>query len=92
MAATARKPDKSSKRRDPSKPKRQFTPTTYAAHPLPAEGYVRLPSILAVFPVSQTTWLNGVRSGKYPKPVKLGARTTAWKVSDIRKLLEGEAS
>ena len=84
MAATARKPDR-------AKPKRQFTPRTYTAHTLPAEGYVRLPSILAVYPVSATTWHNGVREGKYPKPVKLGARTTAWKVSDIRALLEGEA-
>lgn len=84
MAATARKSNQ-------AKPKRQFTPTTYVPQPLPDEGYVRLPSILAVFPVSQTTWLNGVRSGKYPKPVKLGARTTAWKVEDIRKLLEGAA-
>lgn len=91
MAATARNPEKSAKRRDPSKPKRQFTPTTYVPQPLPAEGYVRLPSILAVFPVSQTTWLNGVKDGKYPKPVKLGARTSAWKVEDIRKLLEGAA-
>ena len=85
MAATARKPDQ-------AKPKRQFTPRTYTAHSLPAEGYVRLPSILAVFPVSQTTWLNGVKDGRFPKPVKLGARTTAWKVEDIRKLLDGEAS
>jgi predicted DNA-binding transcriptional regulator AlpA len=85
MPATARKPDK-------AKPKRQFTPRTYTAHTLPAEGYVRLPSILAVFPVSQTTWLNGVKEGRYPAPVKLGPRTTAWRVEDIRALLAGDAA
>jgi len=55
---------------------------------LPDEGYVRLPQVLAAFPVSRSTWLEGVRSGRYPKPVKLGPRTTAWRVSDIRDLLE----
>jgi len=29
-------------------------------------------------------------SGRYPKPVKLGPRTTAWRVSDIRALIEGQ--
>lgn len=55
---------------------------------LPSEGYVRLPQILAVFPVSPTTWWRGVKSGKFPKPIKLTERTTAWDVSEIRALLE----
>lgn len=59
-----------------------------AAAPLPAEGYVRLPQVLAAFPVSRSTWLAGVKSGRFPASVKLGPRTTAWKVSDIRALLE----
>jgi prophage regulatory protein len=56
---------------------------------LPAEGYVRLPTILAVFPVGRSTWWAGVKDGRFPQPVKLGPRTTAWKVADIRKLIEG---
>lgn len=55
--------------------------------PLPAEGYARLPQILAAIPVSKSSWWNGVKSGKYPKPVKLGPRTTAWRVDDIRALI-----
>lgn len=54
---------------------------------LPNAGFVRLPLILAVFPVSRSAWWAGVKSGKYPKPVKLGQRTTAWHVADIRALL-----
>lgn len=54
---------------------------------LPAEGYVRLPQVLAVFPVSRSTFLAGVKSGRYPPSIKLGPRTTAWRVSDIRKLI-----
>ena len=54
-------------------------------------GFVRLASILAPqgpIPVGRSTWWAGVKSGRFPKPVKLGPRTTAWKVEDIRKLIE----
>ena len=65
------------------------------AQPLPATGFVRIWQIVGnpktntpgVIPIGRTTFLNGVKSGKYPKPVKLGERTTAWKVEDIRALI-----
>jgi predicted DNA-binding transcriptional regulator AlpA len=63
---------------------------TYTAHPIPEMGFVRLPSILAVFPVSKATWLAGVKTGRYPKPVKLAARTTAWRAEDIRLLISSQ--
>lgn len=63
---------------------------------IPETGFVRLPQIIGdrkrgipgVLPIGRTTFLNGVKSGKYPKPVKLGPRTTAWRVEDIRALIE----
>jgi len=55
---------------------------------LPAVGYVRLPLILEIFPISKSTWWEGCRSGVFPKPVKLGPRTSAWRVEDIRALME----
>lgn len=68
-------------------------------HQLPETGYVRLPQIIgdpkadppipAIIPVSKSTWWAGVKSGRFPKPVKtLGPRITAWRVSDIRDLIE----
>ena len=54
---------------------------------LPPSGYVRLPVVLNVFPVSKSTWWAGCKSGRYPKPVKLGPRVTAWRVEDIRSLI-----
>jgi len=68
-------------------------------HSLPETGFVRLPQIIgnkksdppipAVIPVSKSTWWQGVKSGRYPQPVKaLGARITAWRVEDIRTLIE----
>lgn len=55
---------------------------------LPQTGYLRLPQILSVYPVGKSTWWAGVASGRFPKSVKLGPRTTAWRAEDIRKLIE----
>lgn len=51
-------------------------------------GFLRLKQILALIPVGKTTWWNGVKSGRYPKPVKLGPRITAWRAEDIHSLIE----
>lgn len=62
---------------------------------LPGEGFVRLKSILAPtgpIPVSKSTWWAGVKTGQFPKPIKLGPRTTVWRVEDIRALIELEVS
>ena len=67
-------------------------------HHLPEVGYVRLaqiignakarPPIPPIIPVGKTSWWAGVRAGRYPKPVRLGPRTTAWRVEDIRALID----
>ena len=58
---------------------------------LPETGFVRLSSILAPYgpiPVGKSTWWAGVKSGRFPQPIKLGPRITAWRVEDIRTLIE----
>ncbi len=65
---------------------------------LPPTGFLRLPQIIgdpkadppipALIPVSASTWWAGVKSGRYPQPVKLSERCTAWRVSDIMTLIE----
>lgn len=45
-------------------------------------------NIPALIPIGRTTWLRGVKEGKYPKPVQLTERTVAWKAEDIRALIE----
>lgn len=62
-----------------------------SAQPLPATGFVRLPQILSIFPVSRSTWWAGVKSGRFPAGHKLGPRITAWRAEDIKKLLEQPA-
>ena len=54
---------------------------------LPATGFLRLSQVLALIPVGKSSWWRGCKSGRYPKPVKLGPRTTAWKVEEIRELI-----
>ena len=67
------------------------------AHQLPEDGFLRLhqivgkkkatPPIPAIIPVCSASWWAGCKSGKYPKPLKLGPRTTVWRVKDIRALI-----
>lgn len=54
---------------------------------LPETGFVRLPDVLKVFPVSRSTWWAGIKEGRYPAPVKLGVKMSAWRVDDIRNLI-----
>lgn len=65
---------------------------------LPETGYVRLhqiignpkadPPVPPIIPVSKSTWWNGVKEGRFPQSVKLGPRTTVWRVDDIRMLID----
>ncbi len=59
---------------------------------LPTEGFVKVPQIIQVFPVSRSGWWQGVKDGKYPAPIKLGPKTTVWRVQDIRKLIADYAN
>lgn len=59
---------------------------------IPSMGFMRLPQILQVFPISKSSWWAGVKSKKYPQPVKLSERVTAWRASDIRALIEATSN
>ena len=78
-------------------------PTTGPVRPgalLPATGYLRQsqiigrkatdtdPGLPALVPVSASTLWQWVRDGKFPRPVKLGPRTTAWSVESVRAYLQ----
>jgi prophage regulatory protein len=56
---------------------------------LPETGYLRLSQIIpSIIPVSKSTWWAGVKDGRYPRPVKLSPRCTAWRVESIIELIE----
>lgn len=55
---------------------------------LPETGFLRLPEVLRIIPVSRSTWWDGVRTGRFPSPVKLSERCSAWRAEDIRELID----
>ena len=68
-------------------------------HTLPEAGFLRLkqiigdpeadPPIPPIIPVKKTCWWEGVKSGRFPKPVKIGAgRGAFWRVEDILALID----
>lgn len=56
----------------------------------PEIGFVRLQQVLSVVPISKSAWWAGIKSGRYPKSIKLGPRTTVWRAVDIHTLIEKE--
>lgn len=52
------------------------------------KGFYRLPQVLELIPVCESAWWEGCRTGRFPKPVKLGPRTTAWRIEDIEELID----
>jgi prophage regulatory protein len=62
------------------------------------QGFFRLPSIIgdpnanppipALIPLSKSTWWAGIKSGRFPAPVKLGERCTVWKKEEIFAYIE----
>ena len=68
------------------------------SHQLPETGYIRLsrlvgnpkakPPIDRLLDVGKSTIWEWVKNGHFPKPVKLGPRTTAWRVEDVRAWMD----
>lgn len=65
---------------------------------LPETGFLRLsqiignpkamPPIPPIIPVKKSCWWAGVKSGRFPRPVKIGnGRGTFWRVEDILRLI-----
>ena len=64
---------------------------------LPEEGFLRLsqiignpkakPPIPALIPVKKTCWYEGVKVGRFPKPVKISPNVSLWRIEEIRALI-----
>jgi len=52
------------------------------------EKLVRLRDFIDEIPVSRSTFLNGVKEKIYPQPVRLNKRVVAWKLGEIKKLMQ----
>lgn len=81
----------------PYRPAKAIYGASRMSSKLPETGFLRLsqiigdpkaePPIPPIIPVKKSCWWDGVKSGRFPKPVKLGPRVTAWRVEDIRALI-----
>lgn len=62
---------------------------------LPQTGFLRLSQILgdprsnttALIPISKSAWWAGIKTGRYPRGLKLAPRTTVWSCESIRALI-----
>ena len=55
---------------------------------MPENGLLRLPEVLRYIPVSKSTIYAKIKTGAWPRPVRITQRLVAWKARDIRNLLE----
>lgn len=69
----------------------QTTPST-TSPATPAEKLLILPNVLGRVTMSRSGWLQGVKDGRYPAPVRLSPRRVAWRESDITAFINGLAT
>lgn len=77
----------------------KFSGGLFMSKSLPEIGFLRLsqilgspkadPPIYGLLPISRSSWFEGQRIGRFPKPVRIfGPRIALYRVEDIRKLIE----
>jgi prophage regulatory protein len=63
-------------------------------HEKPTDALVRIGKIVGpngLIPVSRSAFYQGIRDGIYPRPVRLGKRTSAWRMSELMHVVQKEA-
>lgn len=50
----------------------------------------KLPTVMAFTTIGRTAWLQGVKRGLMPQPLKIpGTRSVAWRANEVRDWVEG---
>ena len=49
---------------------------------------LRLPAVIAATGIAKSTLYLWIQRGEFPTPVQLGARSVAWRASDVAKWIE----
>jgi len=65
-----------------------MSPPVEQKSPASAPCLYRLKQVLARIPVSKSSWFEGIKSGRYPRGLQLGPRTTVWRSDDIDRLIQ----
>ena len=58
---------------------------------LPSEGFIRVGTLAAILGVSVVTVWRWSSDSRLPKPLKLSARITAWRVEDVRAWIQAHS-
>lgn len=69
----------------PNRGPRKPLPLPSVLHP---QALLRLEQVQALVPIPTASLYEEMKAGRFPKPVRISARTVAWRVSDILPLLE----
>ena len=57
------------------------------AQATPGETFLSVDEVVKRLPLGKTTWLVGVKAGKYPQPLRPTPRRPVWRKSDIDALI-----
>ena len=55
-----------------------------------ANSFIRIKDLVKIVPISKAHIWRLARAGKFPKPVRLSERCTAWKVADVEAWLKAK--
>lgn len=55
---------------------------------LPADGLIRLETVLLLTGLKRSTLYHLIQQGAFPKQIRIGPRATAWRVGDLRLWLK----
>ncbi|MDX8377351.1 MAG: AlpA family phage regulatory protein [Mariprofundales bacterium] len=50
--------------------------------------FASLIRVLDTFPVSKSSWYRGIKEGRYPQPIKISKRSSAWRIDDLKELAQ----
>jgi prophage regulatory protein len=53
----------------------------------PEGGLLRLEAVLQILQISRSSFYAGIKDGRFPPPVRLGPRTSAWRRDDIMRIV-----
>ena len=54
-----------------------------------SDSLLKLRDVLDILSIGRSTFLSGVRSGRYPKPLRISQRRVAWTLSSIQAVIDG---
>ncbi|HOY23372.1 MAG TPA: AlpA family phage regulatory protein [Cellvibrio sp.] len=65
-----------------------IAPKSEAINSLAVDPLIRLPQVLQILPIGKSTFWKMIADGRAPRGRKLGEKTTVWKLSEIKKMVD----